>query len=88
MNSAMILYMSSKDIVKEDLISGEYRMTAHAIERMNERKITKADISECAATGTFKMFDGKFEVVGFDMFGEKMKIICAYKNGVLIITVY
>jgi hypothetical protein len=79
--------MSTPALILEEISAENFSLTKHARIRMNERNISTEDIIECANTGVISQAGNKFEIVGYDMDGEKMSIICVYEDGVLIITV-
>jgi Domain of unknown function (DUF4258) len=79
----------SESLVLEDLASGNFRLTRHAIERMGQRTVTRADIRNVGGTGTVKPGDdGKLKVTGVDLDGDELTVVCVYESGTLIITVF
>ncbi len=81
--------MSSAQLVLEDLASGNFRLTRHALERMAERSVTRADIRNVGMMGVAKPAeDGKLRVRGVDLDGEELTLVCVYEDGTLIITVF
>ncbi len=81
--------MSSESALLHDLASGDFRLTRHALERMAERTVSKADIRNVGATGVVKLAEnGKFKVTGGDLDGDELSLICVYEYGTLIITVF
>ncbi len=79
--------MEDLSFILDEIVAGNYRTTRHAHLRMSERNISEADIVECALSGQIKSIDRKFIINGFDIDGEKLRIICTYKYDVLLITV-
>lgn len=79
-----------KYFILEIISGGDFVLTHHAYERMQERSITREDIKTCAKTAKeFKtQADGKFLIMGFDLCDEETSIVCALKDNVVIITVY
>jgi hypothetical protein len=81
--------VSSESTLRYDLASGNFRLTRHALERMAERTVSKADIRKVGSTGVVKLAeDGKFKVTGVDLDGDELSLICVYDHGTLIITVF
>jgi len=68
---------------------GDYRVTLHAKLRMSERNISHADIRNCGQSGlAMAQSDGKVKVVGRDIDGVQLTLICVIEDGVLLITVF
>lgn len=80
--------MNKLKVIRQDIIEGEYRLTVHAHKRMSERNITHSDIVECAQNGVISEHGEKYNIDGQDEYGQDLTVVCAYKDGVLIITVY
>ncbi len=81
--------MGTKEVVKSDLESGNFRYTNHAGERGAQRSFTRRDIIEAAKNGDVEETgDSKFVLFGYDSAGEEITVICGYDNGTLIITAY
>lgn len=81
----------TKQEIKQKLARGEFRITSHAVTRMNERYITEADIKSCGRTAkrlTFQEDNDSWKVVGKDLDGYKITVICAVRGHMLIVTVY
>jgi DNA-binding IclR family transcriptional regulator len=79
----------SASLVLEDLAAGNFRLTRHAIVRMGQRTVTRADICSVCHTGVAKLADGdKVEVTGFDLDGDELTVVCVCDEGTLIITVF
>lgn len=77
-----------KHILKA-LAEGDYRLTLHARKRMAERNATHADIRCCGKSGKVSMQgDDKIKVIGVDIDGYDLTLICVEENDVLIITVF
>lgn len=68
---------------------GDYRVTFHAKLRMSERNISHADIRNCGQSGlAIVQSDGKIKVVGRDIDGAQLTLICVIEDGVLLVTVF
>lgn len=80
--------MHNSEVVRDLIASGYYLLTRHARERMADRNVTHLDIRYCARQGIIGLKEDKYIVVGKDIDGELLKIICVYEDDVLIITVY
>lgn len=81
--------MSTKEVIKGDLLSGNYRLSYHANLRMAERTVSRKDIEVCAQDAeVMTQPDGTFLVLGLDSKNEDLTIVCAYENGTLIVTIY
>ena len=81
--------MTDEERIIHALIQRDFRISLHARERMTERSVTVADIATCAKTGTIKYDrDGKFDVVGKDLEGDDLKVVCAFDGDVLIVTIF
>ncbi len=81
--------MEQPQYVLDCLRDGDYRITLHAKQRMAERNVSYADIRSCSETGTITLGpDGKIKIVGSDIEGEELTLICAEEDSVLIITVF
>jgi hypothetical protein len=76
--------------IRSSLVSGQYRVTFHARQRMGERMISDTDINHCAfvASEIRIQGNGKFKVVGTDLDGEELIIICAWDGETIIITLF
>lgn len=80
--------MSTAQIIIEDLINGDYKITDHASIRMGQRGVTRFDISCCAETcKSVVISDGKFLVSGVDEAGDELVLICGYRDGTVIVSV-
>jgi hypothetical protein len=81
--------VTAEQRVLKALSSGDYRTTFHADERMEERCVADKDIRACARSGSLTTQpDCKFKVVGNDLDGEVLTIICVWNGDALIITVF
>jgi hypothetical protein len=80
---------SDLDRIIRDLISGNFRLTKHAKERMEERRVSREDIRCCAQTvkKTKDQGDGKYQVVGKDFDGDDLKVVAAWDGETVVITV-
>ena len=62
------------------------RLYMHSSECQKELSQTH---TSCGSTGKVTLAsDGKLKVVGFDIDGDELTVICVYDNGTLVITVY
>ena len=58
---------------------------------MVQRFVFEADIKSCGRTAKkfdFQAENDTWKVIGKDLDGDKLTVICAIKDGVLIVTVY
>lgn len=76
------------ELVRAEIVSNNFRLTSHARLRMDERNVTRKDIIECVRSGLGFTEGDKFNFVGYDSEGIKLKVVCAYIESILIITVY
>ena len=77
-----------KEILRR-LSLGDYQATLHAKLRMSERGISDSDIKCCGDNGNaFLQEDGKIKIIGKDIDGDFLTIICVEEDNILIITVY
>ncbi len=75
--------------IRSSLVSGRYRVTLHARQRMAERMIFDSDISHCAEMASINnQGEDKFKVTGQGLDGEELTIICAWDGETLIITLF
>ena len=78
-----------KKRILRDLKQGNYHLSLHAIERMDERNITRGDILSCSNNLiSIQLLNGKYRVRGFDTSGESITIICIWNGNTLIITLF
>ena len=80
-----------KKLIKECLAKGKFTLTLHAAERMSERYVFEADIKSCGKTAKkieFQPNNNTWKVLGKDLDGDRLTVICTFKDGVLIVTVY
>ena len=81
--------MDQHQYILDRLRDGDYRVTLHAKQRMAERNVSHGDIQACGKNGVASpQVDGKIKVMGSDLDGEELFLICVKENGVLIITVF
>ena len=82
--------MSKEKVVLDALISGDFRITAHAYDQMLVRGVQKPDIMVAARTcvDSVEQEPDKFEVLGYDGYGEELSVIAAYDGCVLVVTVF
>lgn len=77
------------DAVLQRLAAGDFELTLHAQQRMSERNITYSDVLECGRSGkAIAQSDRKIKIVGRDEYNERITLICALEDKVIIITVY
>ncbi len=79
-----------KQTILELLSEGSFKISYHAHIRMNERNVTTEDIKECGKTAyRFAQQDPyKFRIDGMDLNNDELTVVCAFKNDLLIVTVY
>ncbi|MFN3453832.1 MAG: DUF4258 domain-containing protein [Pseudobdellovibrio sp.] len=81
--------MVQAEDIRQLIFQGDYRLTVHARKRMAERNISHRDIQKCAELGMIsERSDGCYILIGKDIDDQTLKVICAYENDVLIITVF
>lgn len=76
-----------------DLVaSGHFGLSAHAKQRMNERRVSQDDIQEAARTSHFEEIQDrakeKILFEGLDLDGENLEVVAAYEAGVVIVSVF
>jgi hypothetical protein len=77
--------------IKQRLASGQFKISVHASIRMQERFVLEADIKSCGATARKIEYQADlktWKVIGKDLDGEKITVICSVKNQLLIVTVF
>jgi hypothetical protein len=77
--------------IKKSLIMGRFRLSLHASERSEERLVTENDIRHCGRTAKsvkFQELRGTWRVIGLDVDGELLNVICSVQGQLLIVTVY
>ena len=77
--------------IKRRLTAGNFRLSIHAGERGNLRLVTEADIRHCGRTAMSIQFQdprGTWRVIGLDCDGEKLNVICAVHEHLLIVTLF
>jgi hypothetical protein len=73
------------------LQEGEFLISLHSSRRMKQRSITKADIQACgrtAKTCTYQPETGTYRVIGEDIDGEVLTVICGIDMSVIIVTLF
>ena len=81
----------TKKWIKENLAKGNFRITVHAAERMEERGIFESDLRCCGRTSKkidFQDDKGTWKVVGKNLDSEKLTVICSVRDRMLIVTTY
>ena len=79
-----------KFIVKE-LKAGNFVLTLHARERMNERLVSEMDIVEIANTLKTIKYQAKTDtylLTGLSTWKEKLMVSAAFRDKVIIVTVF
>ena len=85
-----IVIRSEKRIIKE-LKAGNFVLTVHARERMNERFVSELDIREVAKTLKSIKFQVKTDtylLTGLSTWKEKLMVSAAIRGKVIIVTVF
>jgi hypothetical protein len=70
---------------------GRFRFAIHAVRRMKQRSVTKADILACGRTAgscDYQPERGTYRVEGEDLDGELLIVICGLEDGVVVVTVF
>jgi hypothetical protein len=73
------------------LRSGEFRLSLHAARRMKQRSITMADIQACGKTAKSCIYQremGTYRIIGKDIDGETLAVICGIDKSVIIVTIF
>jgi hypothetical protein len=86
----MIKGAAEKRII-EALAQNDFVLTSHAMERMHERNVRRADIVECGKTAKKCSFDPTretYKVAGFDLDGDDLAVVVGIDNGVVVVTVF
>lgn len=87
----MAILNDFKKWVKVRLARGEFKLSIHAVERMAQRLVFESDIKACGRTCKkieYQESKKSWKVIGKDLDGYKLTVICSVKDGVLIVTVY
>ena len=77
--------------IRECLMEGRFRLSIHASERGRQRIVTEEDIKRCGKPAKSIKFQSRhktWRVIGKDCDGEKLNVICAVHEMLLIVTVY
>ena len=84
--------MAGEDqIILDALGDGRFRFAIHAVRRMKQRSVTKADIQACGRTAgscDYQPERGTYRIEGDDLDGEPLIVICGLEDGVVVITVF
>lgn len=81
--------MQESQYILDCLSSGRYSVTLHAKQRMAQRGVSHTDIMSCGSNGVLvSQQEEKFKVVGNDLDGDELTLICVLEGNVLIITVF
>lgn len=81
----------SKRWLKLRISQGHFKLTVHAAIRMQERCIFEADIRRCGQSATKIVHQSDkdtWKVVGKDLDDNSLTVICAVREGVIIVTVF
>ena len=78
-------------VIIEALRTGSFFLSVHAARRMRHRSVSKADIQNCGRTVRSSLNQAKkstWRIVGQDLDGEILTVICGMDNGVVVVTIY
>jgi hypothetical protein len=81
----------TEKVILNALETGNFRLSVHAVSRMNQRTLTAADIISCGQTAKCCIYQaqhGTWRIDGKDLDGEILTAICAVDNGVVIVTIF
>lgn len=81
--------MDTLEAILLDLRTDRFVLTFHAIERMGERNVGRADIQE-VGSNCYKhkiSADGKYKLFGYDVDGDDLAIVVAFDGNTVVITV-
>lgn len=82
---------SFEKIVK-DLKKGAFNFDPHALDRMNQREITTADIESLISEGLkhyeYRKVHDSWNFFGHGLDNEELTIAVRYENGTTIVTVF
>jgi hypothetical protein len=73
------------------LQTGKFFLSVHAAQRMKQRSIAKADIQACGRTAkscVYQPENGHYRVLGEDIDGEPLTVICALDKSAIIVTLF
>jgi len=71
--------------------AGRVSYVRHAIERMNERGVTRNDVEHAlmnAARCTWQPSKQTWKTVGVDLSGDELVVAVAIEDGLLVVTVF
>jgi hypothetical protein len=71
--------------------TGKFLLSVHAVHRMRDRAITKADIRACGQTARaciYQAVKGTYRIEGEDLDGEPLTVICGVDRIVVIVTLF
>jgi hypothetical protein len=77
--------------IKQQLSNGNFRLSLHAGIRLGQRFITESDIIACGRTSKSIVFQEdrqNWKVVGTDLDGMKLTVVCDIRDGLIIVTVF
>jgi hypothetical protein len=81
---------SALTIIKA-LMAGDFFLSLHAAGRMKQRSIAKADIQACGRTAkscVYQPENGNYRVLGEDIDGETLTVVCTIDMIVIIVTIF
>ena len=82
---------AKQKFILDALAANDFVLTVHAIDRMTERNIRRADIVECGRTAETcypQTKTGTHKVIGLDLDGNTLTVIVGIDRGTIVVTVY
>lgn len=75
---------------RQEIVSGRFLVSQHAMRRMQERSVEKLDIMEAGRTAAHmaRQKDGSCILRGKDLVGEPLTVVYGWERLPVIITVY
>jgi len=68
---------------------GQFTLSRHARQRMQERLVTHEDLFALGRTGHCSVTEGgRWTIIGQDLSGDSLTAIVAWKAGVFVVTLY
>jgi hypothetical protein len=77
--------------ILDALSSGEFLLSMHAVNRMNQRSITAADIRSCGCSARsckYQWRQGTWRIEGEDLDREPITVVCGLEQAVIIVTIF
>lgn len=77
--------------IKQMIARGDFRLSFHAEQRAIERFVLEADIKKCGNTAScirYQHGHGTWKVIGKDLDGNKLTVICKLRRELLIVTIF